>query len=219
MENNENVTTEVKETVQKKKNNTPMLIMLVAVLLIGAGIALVMTGNNNALFGKGKDSGEGTENDPTRTNIPTELTVEKATQLIKAEQEKDPSDIWTLGEVKIVAKGDNQTYLITYEKTIEEGTDVLQTIVTNSAGEWVIEMPGWFEGEKDLESYNFVYENETVEPPVEEPVETPTDEPVETPVEEPVETPVEEPAEEPVETPAEEPVETPAEEPVETPTE
>ena len=191
MENNENVTNEVVEQkAVAKKNNTPLIIMAIAVLLILAGVVLIVTGNNNSLIGK-KEKAEKQEEPAKRNVVPVDLTDEEAIEVvIKAKAEKYAEEAWTLGEVHVIARGENGTFLILFDKVYETNTETLQTVITYGTEKWDVDLTGWPEGSKDLSEYNFKYY---------------TDEPVEEPVQEPTENPVEEPAEQPAEPPVEEP--------------
>lgn len=194
MENNENVTNEVVEQkTVAKKNNTPLIIMAIAVLLILAGVVLIVTGNNNSLIGK-KEKAEKQEEEPAKRNVvPVDLTDEEAIEVvIKAKAEKYAEEAWTLGEVHVIARGENGTFLILFDKVYETNTETLQTVITYGTEKWDVDLAGWPEGSKDLSEYNFKYytDEPVEEPPVEEPAEQPAEQPAEPPVEEP---PVEEP--------------------------
>ncbi|MBR3490421.1 MAG: hypothetical protein IKH36_02905 [Bacilli bacterium] len=189
MENNENVTNEVVEQkTVAKKNNTPLIIMAIAVLLILAGVVLIVTGNNNSLIGK-KEKAEKQEEPAKRNVVPVDLTDEEAIEVvIKAKAEKYAEEAWTLGEVHVIARGENGTFLILFDKVYETNTETLQTVITYGTEKWDVDLTGWPEGSKDLSEYNFKYY--TDEPVEEPPVEEPAEQPAEPPVEEP---PVEEP--------------------------
>ena len=195
MENNENVTNEVVEEKKvTKKSNTPMIVIGLAILLIAVGVVLILTGNNKSFLAKDKE--ENIPQDEEKKNItPVELRLDTAIELIENEK-TNAGEEWVLGNVEIVARGDDNNFLVKYDKEYDTNTETVQTIIRYDGENWVARYPGWPEGSEDLTSFNFVYNNEE---PVEEP--TPTEEPV--PTEEP--TPTEEPA------PTEEP--TPVEEP------
>lgn len=195
MDNNENVTNEVvEEKKAPKKNNTPMLVIGLAVLLIVAGIVLIVTGNNKSFLAKDKDENVPQE-DGNREVTPVELKVDNAIELIEKEKIKANED-WTLGNLEIIARGNNNTFLVKYDKEYDTNLETVQTIITYDGENWTVEFPGWPEGSVDLTSYNFVYNNEEpIEDPTEQPVEEPTEQPT---VEEPTEQPaVEEPAVQP----------------------
>ena len=190
MENNENVTNEVVEQkTVAKKNNTPLIIMAIAVLLILAGVVLIVTGNNNSLIGK-KEKAEKQEEEPAKRNVvPVDLTDEEAIEVvIKAKAEKYAEEAWTLGEVHVIARGENGTFLILFDKVYETNTETLQTVITYGTEKWDVDLAGWPEGSKDLSEYNFKYYTD-------EPAEQPAEQPAEPPVEEP--TVVIEPTEQP----------------------
>ena len=196
MENNENVTNEVVEQkAVSKKNNTPLMIIAIAVLLILAGVGLIVTGNNNSLIGKKEKDNNQEEEQGKRSVVPVDLTEEEAVELVlKEKAEKYAEEAWSLGEVHVVARGDNGTFLILFDKVYETNTETLQTIITYENNGWVVSLEGWPEGSKDLTEYNFkFYADEPIEEPEPEPVPEPVPEPTEEPVEEPVETPPEEP--------------------------
>ena len=184
--------------------------MAVAVLLILVGIGLIVTGNNNSLLGK-KDKKENNEEQEQqkRSVVPVDLTTEEAVQLLVDEKaNKYAEEAWTLGEVRVLARGENGTFLVLFDKVYETNTETLQTVIAYGENGWVVDLTGWPEGSKYLSEYNFKYFD--VEP-AEEPVEEPAEEPVVDSIEEPVivpsvEPPVSEP-EAPAETPAADAVE------------
>lgn len=193
-----------------KKNNTPVMVIAFALVLILAGIGLIVTGNNKSLLGdKKKETDKPSSESESKSNTPVELNDDKAYDLLEQERkDKYAEEAWKLGRVILLARGDNNTFLILFDKEYDTNTETLQTIIKYENGAWVIDLNGWPEGSRPLDDYNFKYYNETpVEEPTEEPpVEEPKDEPIEEPtVEEPKE-PTEEPkADEPI-TPDEQPV-------------
>lgn len=166
-----------------KDGNKSRLVLLLAVLLIAAGVVLIVTGNNKSFIAKDKPKEENKQEEPkedepedvNRGNVAT-LTEESAKEILNQKKESDLKDeTWTIGEVTILAEGNNKSYLISYEKVNEDGSiDVLQTIISIENGVGIVELPGWFEGERELDSYEFVYNNdETEDGPGDEPIEEP----------------------------------------------
>lgn len=156
---------EVKET-PKKKNNNAMYLLVAAVLFILVGVGLIATGNNKSFLSDDKEEKENNEDDVNKVNKPVELTEEDVEKILKDQKENEFStETWSIGVTNIVAKGDNNSYLVLYEEVSEDGTvTVKQTVIAVENGEGKAELPGWLEGEKDLSSYNFVNVNSPVEP-------------------------------------------------------
>ena len=175
----------MEEEKKKKMGDKSIIIIAVAVLLIAAGAILILTGNNKSLLSNDKKEEKKEEeiqeptDDPKRGMDPTRLKDEDARELIdKAKQERLPEEPWSVGMAKVIAHGNNDTFLVDYEQVDEEGfVSHLLTIITYKDGVGTVgELPGWFEGERDLAEYGFVtYEDETTQEPVEEPQE-PTEE-------------------------------------------
>ena len=216
MEENKEVTEVKEEPVQNKKNNTPMLIVVVALLLIGAGVALVMTGNNKALFGNETKKEEAKQNTdvPTSQKNPNEiLTEEEALRILEADRAANHAEEgWVIGSIKILGKSSKQNAnLVQYEEVTGDIIVVKQTVFSYSEEGWTADLPGWLEGERDLTDYDFII-GVIEEPGKDEPViELPTEEvpTEEVPTEE---VPTQEEPQTPIETPkGAEGVEVPAE--------
>lgn len=163
---------EVKEA-PKKKNNA-MYLVAAAVLFILVGVGLIATGNNKSFLNNDEKEKEKQDvvDEPNKGNKPAELTDEDVEKILKDQKEKELStETWNIGMANIVAKGDNNSYLVLYEEMLEDGTvTVKQTVVVMENGEGKAELPGWVEGEKDLSAYNFVNVDEPTTP-VEQPTE------------------------------------------------
>ena len=173
-----------------KKNNKPLLVIALAFILIIAGIALEVSGNN-ILFGSKKgnnannanneenteipdpNGGNGGEEDPKRGTIVTTITEEEVRQLIDAKKASEfGEETWSVGVVTILAHDEKyEKYLVSYEEIQEDATIVIkQTIVNVINDDMTIELPGWEDGSRDLTVYGFIYgEDEPVE--IDEPTE------------------------------------------------
>ena len=199
-----------------KKNNNPILIIGLALVLIICGVALIVTGNNKSFLAKDKEEPAPVEPEPTpepqpepiddgqRGMVPHALSDEAALQLMVEKKEADFSDAtWSIGVVKVIGHDEtDEKFLVEYEEYAEDSTiSTKQTIISVVNGEQTVELPGWVEGERDLTVYNFsMYEDEenaVVDPTVpDEPTEpgevvdgqNPTDvvEPTEPVVQEPI---------------------------------
>lgn len=156
---------ELKET-PKKKNNS-MYLFVAALLFILVGVGLIATGNNKSFLSDEKKESEKDEDDVNKGNKPVELTEEDIEKILKDQKEKDFStETWSVGVTNIVAKGDNNSYLVLFEEISDDGiVTVKQTVITMENGEAKAELPGWLEGEKDLTSYNFVNLDEPTDTP------------------------------------------------------
>ena len=204
--------------MENDKSKSPLVLIVLAVILIGIGSYLVFSGNNASLFGGkvGPEEGEPTpepvpepdpEPIPDRPIQPVDTVLaENIASYLKDRKNLDlPEEEWTVENVKLLAHGDNDTYLVSYDAVTntEESQSVVtyKTIITIVDESISGDFPGWNGSVEnpdiDLAAYNFVYyegEEPIEEPPIEEPME-------ESLIEEPtVEEPVpEEPAvEEPV---------------------
>lgn len=208
---------------EEKKEKKPLLgnksiiIIAIAVLLIGAGAVLILTGNSKNLISTDKDKTENKTQDETskpedepKRAIQKDLTDDAAFDILEKEKEEKLSDeVWSIGAVEVLAHSNNN-YLVQYEQVETEGfSKQLLTIITIEDGNGIVkQLPGWVEGEVDITSYNFEYYETSTEQtnPVTEPdgstMELPEE--VDNEPEEPVENPgeqVEQPTEvEPTET-------------------
>ena len=176
-----------------KNMSKSKLFMLLAVLLIAAGGILIATGNNKSFVSKDEPKEENKnqeveqgnqEQEDTKRGNKDELDAETAKDIIAKKKASDLSDeAWDLGDVSVIAKGNNNSYLVTYEKINEDGTtELLQTVISIENGNGVVELPGWFEGERDLNDYEFVYDTEELEDE-EESADLPSEEPMDDPTE------------------------------------
>lgn len=159
-----------------KKNNNPILIIGLALVLIICGVALIVTGNNKSFLAKDKEEPAPVEPEPTpepqpepiddgqRGMVPHALSDEAALQLMVEKKEADFSDAtWSIGVVKVIGHDEtDEKFLVEYEEYAEDSTiSTKQTIISVVNGEQTVELPGWVEGERDLTVYNFsMYEDE-----------------------------------------------------------
>ena len=100
-----------------------------------------------------------TRNDDQKTGQEVNLTSKEAYKLI---QDKfiSTTNQGPTGAVKVISKGDNNTFYVTYTcYNIEGGVDILSVIMAYSNGNWNFELPG-FSAHGDLSKYNFVNVNE-----------------------------------------------------------
>lgn len=160
-----------------KKSKKSLLVIVFAIVLIGVGAALIVTGNNKSFLkedkkesneNKNENKEETPQDDPQRGIVPVTLTKEDVINLIFQKKNEELSEeTWSVGNVEIIAHDENyEKYLVSYEEINEDGTvRILQTIVTVIADEKYVELPGWEEGQRDLTVYNFIYE--TIETPIE----------------------------------------------------
>ena len=151
-----------------KKNNTPIFIMIFAALLIIAGVALILTGNNKSFWknkktdnaNKEQQESKGNEEDiPDRGLTPTVITEKEILQLlIDKKQSEFPEENWGVDYVNIIAHDEEyEKILVSYGEFQEDSSVVVkQTIVSILNGEKDVELPGWIEGERDLTVYNFI---------------------------------------------------------------
>lgn len=162
--------------MEDKKSNKSLLVIVIAILLIGVGVVLILTGNNksflvddksNSNTNENKENQDGQNNqepidESQRNIIPQSISQEEIVSIILQKKNEDFSEeTWYIGAVYTVAHDENnEKYLVKYEEVEEDGTiRNLLTIVTVLGNEKYVEMPGWEEGERDLTVYNFIYEN------------------------------------------------------------
>lgn len=161
-----------------KSSKKPLVVIVLAVFMIGAGVGLILTGNNKSfLGGKEKEDKKDEEvvDEPNKGNVGLGLSNEEAKAILENIKNSTlPEETWTLGEVSVEAKGKDEAYLILYEQISEDGTSTfLETVIIMQDGVGTAELPGWPEGERDLLEYEFVMDD------VQDPTEEPTDEVVE----------------------------------------
>ena len=175
------------------KSKSPLVLIVLAVILIGIGSYLVFSGNNVSLFGGKVEPEEGEpepvpepepEPIPDRPIQPVDAVLaENITNYLKDRKDLDlPGEEWTVENVKLLAHGDNDTYLVSYDAVTN--TEESQSIVTYKTIITIVDesisgdFPGWNGSVEnpdiDLAAYNFVYyegEEPIEEPPIEEPME------------------------------------------------
>lgn len=167
---------EGEEKVTKKKNNLPMLVILLAVVLIGAGVFLYMNDKDDSLKGD-----EETPEAPEKVVPRKDLTNEDAKSFLDEYKANNlPEETWTIENVEVLGEGLDFSYLVHYTRINEDGTtEDMETVLVKGDDGTTVELPGWHVGEKDLKEYNFtLYSEETVDPTQpegEQPTE-PTDE-------------------------------------------
>lgn len=164
----------MEEEKKAKKNNLPLIIMAVAVLLIIGGVVLIFTGNSKSLVSNDKKNNNTEEktdtDDSKRAMDPSKITIEDITEMLnEAKAKSEDGETWTIGSVSILAHGNNNAILIAYDKVDSEGfVTVVNTIITFPEGKAsFVEFPGWTE-EKDLSEYEFISDEEDLEPNIEE---------------------------------------------------
>ncbi len=188
------------------RSKSPLVLIVLAVILIGIGSYLVFSGNNASLFG-GKTEPEKVEPTPEptpepepepepipdRSIKPADEVLENISIYLNDRKNLDlPDEAWTIENVRILAYGNGDSYLVSYDAITE--SEEYQSVINYNTVITIVdesisgEFPGWNANvdSRDLAGYEFVYyESEDV--PIEEPTEEPTEEPVEEPVEEPIE--------------------------------
>jgi hypothetical protein len=168
----------MEEEKTAKKINIPVIVMIAAVVLIAAGAIMMVTGNNKNLLGNDKKEEPPKQEEPKqeepkeepKRNIPRELTIEEAKNILDEECNNNHSgEGWYVNSVLSVLTGDN-AYLVTYEEVAPDGVvTTKQTIILINDGTTSVELPGWLENERDVSEYHFgeqPVENPEVEQPM-----------------------------------------------------
>ena len=172
------------EEKKPKKISLSIYIMILAVVLIAAGSFMLVTGDKKSLSDDGKDNDVV---DNQKKNMDIGLTTDEALAILtdKYSNEFGEAD-WSIGKVLSVTLGNENTYLVNFERISAEGLyEEYQTvIIAENGASTVIELPGWHVGERDLTEYGFNSLEQANEPTINEPVEVPAEVPAEVPVEE-----------------------------------
>ena len=174
------------EKVTKKSIPVPVIAMIAAVVLIAAGAILIVTGNNKNLLGGNKEEApteekkeepkkEEPKEDPKR-NLPKELSNEDTFSILIQQYEagNHAEEGWSIQDVTSVEAGVNNAYLVRYGEATPDGMiNEKVTIIFLYDGASSVELPGWYEYERDLSEYHFgeTLEEQPTQPeqPVEEP--------------------------------------------------
>ena len=99
------------------------------------------------------------DNTTSVSNI-KEMSKDLAYSILKKYKDEKLKDAnWSLGKVELVAYGDNNTYLVSYEEiNNDDYTEELTTVIQLKDGEWTTELPGSSGYSDDsFAKYNFVY--------------------------------------------------------------
>lgn len=155
---------EGEEKVTKKKNNLPMLVILIAVVLIAAGVYLAVTDNNDSLK---EDDKQDTQKTPQKVVTRRDLNdVDAKSFLDEYKANNLPEETWGIENVQVLGEGLKYSYLVHYTLVNVDGTnDEMETIIIKGEDGTTAELPGWHVGERDLKEYNFtLYSEETPEP-------------------------------------------------------
>ena len=105
------------------------------------------------------------QDNPKTENFDNSMSIELAYGILnKYKAENLPDANWYITNVKLIAHGDNNTYLVSYEDINLDGNypESASTIIEFKNGKWVTDLPGstGFD-DKYLSKYNFInYENE-----------------------------------------------------------
>lgn len=151
-----------------KRSNTPLYIIIFAILLIVAGVVLIVTGNNKSFLENKKtekqEEKKQEEKDKDKEEIPNKsfksnfLSDEEALALIKEYSESSTPEITgEIRSVEVVGSDENgEKFLVNYEVVSEDETVITkQTIISSLDGNKWVDWPGWTVGERDLTVYNF----------------------------------------------------------------
>ena len=145
-----------KKSVKISLSTFFLILSLIIIIIMGFVIYKLYTQNMNKLTANTNDSNIQpiTNSVEKYNNINTERNDSK----YKAENLPDAN--WYITNVKLVAHGDNNTYLVSYEDINLDGNypESASTIIEFKNGKWVTDLPGssGFDDEY-LSKYNFIY--------------------------------------------------------------
>ena len=150
---------------EKNKNNgliIALIVFIVISLILGGFIIYdkVLNKDNNNEVTENENSST-TNNDKTDNaqNSEINLTSEEAFKLIESKRKSLKYDTWSTLNAKVLYKGDNNYYWVTYtEANVDGYKSSLGVIFHYENGEWNFELPG-FSAHGDLSQYNFVEVN------------------------------------------------------------
>ena len=162
--------------------------MIAAVVLIAAGAILIVTGNNKNLLGndtkeapkeeeKKEEPKEDEPKEDPKRSTPRELTIDEAYQILQEQYAlgNHAEEGWSIQAVLSIEAGLNNSFFVAYEEIGSDGLPYEKvTIIFLYDGSSSAELPGWFEGERDVSEYHFgeklnqQQEQPQEEPPVEE---------------------------------------------------
>ena len=156
--------------MEEKNNNNGLVIALIIFIVI----SLVLGGyicfdkfiknkdNNTNITNSNNSNTENvtsTENENNDSqNVQANLTSEQAFNLIESKRKDLKYDTWSTLNAKVIKKGNNNYYWVTYTEANSDGYDsTLGVIFHYENGKWEFSIPG-FSGttEDDMAKYNFV---------------------------------------------------------------
>ena len=150
---------------EKSKNNgliIALIVFIVISLVLGGFIIYdkVLNKNNNSHSNEVIENGNTSTNNKTNETQNTEvnLTSEQAFKMIESKRKNLNYDTWSTLNAKVIKKGDNNYYWVTYtDANIDGYNSSLGVIFHYENGLWKFEIPG-FSGttEDTISKYNFV---------------------------------------------------------------
>lgn len=150
----------MEEKVAKTSNKSKLIIIL-AILIIGAGVVFMVTGSRDQ---KGNSKKEDEVNETNKGTQLFKLSDEEARVILQEMRDYGyPEANWTIKDVKVIAYGNNNSYLISYTHVEGKESTALKTIITVELdASNVLEFPGW-SYERDLTEYEFKYDRQPLE--------------------------------------------------------
>ena len=145
--------------MKKKQCLLFIIIFLLSFVLIVSGLVLI----NNDETNKNTDNKE-SQSQPIEEikeeKKSDELTIEDAKKIIKKYYDENLKDKnFEISNVKIVAHGDNKTYLVNFIQSDNDYKLDMQTIFKYANNDWIPFLPAWVLDEEDnflIEKYNFI---------------------------------------------------------------
>ena len=150
---------------EKSKNNgliIALIVFIVISLVLGGFIIYdkVLNKNNNSHSNEVIENGNTSTNNKTNETQNTEvnLTSEQAFKMIESKRKNLNYDTWSTLNAKVIKKGDNNYYWVTYtDANIDGYNSSLGVIFHYENGEWEFNIPGFSGTREDaMSKYNFV---------------------------------------------------------------
>jgi hypothetical protein len=152
--------------MEEKRNNKGLIIALIIFIVISLVLGGYIVYDKVLKTENNSQSNEVIEKENTSTNNKTDntqkteinLTSEQAFKLIESKRKESNGDNWSTLKAKVLEKGDNNYYFVTYTQANLDGYDSpLGVIFHYEDGEWKFELPGMSGRTEELISkYNFI---------------------------------------------------------------
>ncbi len=131
-----------------------IIIALIGIILVGFGLSKVVFNNDS--------NKEQKEVKKTLRKITLEeLNDDTAKEIIQFYlDEKEPKEKWNVEFATLASTDDNNGFVVDVQAKKDGANWYRQTILTYDNGNWIVDLPMWANGEKDISSYSTFFAKE-----------------------------------------------------------